>query len=193
MSFPHFSFARAWRGESCCFQPGSSALHGQKEAHPSDWQEKLYKGKVVPFNSRKRLFKCMFEGDLTAYMLSWESLRSHLVPIDDITADQSHEMLEDVDDEFTVVEFLASQKRDAQSFSLSVLPIVDVPFAINEIAFDDAEVMHEMDAMDDAFTTHALTTHDTTRSAFGLSSPASIASMPLVGVLNVPPPIAKRG
>ncbi|MCO5605181.1 hypothetical protein L7F22_059361 [Adiantum nelumboides] len=89
-------------------------------------------------------------------------------------------------------------KRDAQSCNLNVLPIVDAPFAISESVFDDgemvhAEMMHEMDAMDDALIAHVLTTHDTGISALGLASLASIASMPLVGVSNMPPPTIKRG
>ncbi|KAI5054195.1 hypothetical protein GOP47_0030910, partial [Adiantum capillus-veneris] len=62
----------------------------------------------------------------------------------------------DVDDDLSLVKFLACQKRGANVFPCVEMPVV---FDVVDTACDDAHLMHVMDTMDDAFTMHALSTH----------------------------------
>ncbi|KAI5082693.1 hypothetical protein GOP47_0002436 [Adiantum capillus-veneris] len=155
---PSNAFCLALEGRELMLPVVEFGLDWAKHAHPLDWEGKHYRGEIVSYNTRKNIFKCIFDGDSILYMLSWDSIQSYIIRGEHTPVDADTAIAFDDGDNISLAEFLASKKREYGCSN--VCPSVD-PCIANDVvatACDEDHMMQVMDAMD-AFTMHAFTMH----------------------------------
>ncbi|KAI5080091.1 hypothetical protein GOP47_0005570 [Adiantum capillus-veneris] len=156
---PSNAFCLALEGQELMLLTVEFGLDWAKHAHPLDWETKHYRGEIVAYNTCKNLFKCMFDGDSTLYTLLWDSIQSYIIREEHMPIDADTAIAFDDGDDISLAEFLASKKREYGCSN--VCPSVD-PCIVNDVvatACDEDHMMQVMDAMDDALTMHAMSTH----------------------------------
>ncbi|KAI5067867.1 hypothetical protein GOP47_0016212 [Adiantum capillus-veneris] len=131
-SLPSNAFCLALEGRELMFLAVEFGLDWAKHAHPLDWETKHYRGEMVAYNTRKNLFKCMFDGDSTLYMLLWDSIRSYIIREEHMPVDADTTIAFDDGDDISLAEFLASKKRE-YGFS-NVCPSMGLPIVHDVVA-----------------------------------------------------------
>ncbi|MCO5593485.1 hypothetical protein L7F22_047499 [Adiantum nelumboides] len=189
---PSTAFCNALEGSQLLYPVTCFGLQWAKEAHPLDWESKHYVGKIVAFNSRKKLFKCIFEGDETVYMLSWDSLRMYIVREEETVVDAPILNAFDADD-LCLADFLACKKREIHaSRSLNVLQDGG-NFVTLDVDARDLVIIHADARNFVALTVDARNSVAMQEGTFGFSCQASVANMSVFGVHAAPPMLGKRG